>query len=236
MTGRRAVVSMITTMSILLLSAPLGAQVSLRDRDPNPALRQGTIDPAALGLGGRGFLEFSEGEQFDWMAAAGLGLFGGTLRASYGYEQNFSQRIYGLGYARAITQTDMGLFGTLGTGVDLSAAYSSSRYLSHYAPRAVQLAVPLSLRWGSPSGLSVSPYVAPYAEIGRADLVPGGCGLTCPPGVGVSPGRTYSTGLGAGAVLTAWRLSLEAGMIGVPTRLNLYRSGWKASAGIRWGF
>src|SRR5438093_4375065 len=135
MTGRRAVVSMITTMSILLLSAPLGAQVSLRDRDPNPALRQGTIDPAALGLGGRGFLEFSEGEQFDWMAAAGLGLFGGTLRASYGYEQNFSQRIYGLGYARAITQTDMGLFGTLGTGVDLSAAYSSSRYLSHYAPR-----------------------------------------------------------------------------------------------------
>jgi hypothetical protein len=174
------------------------------------------------------------------MASAGLALVGGTLRASYGVERNYDQRFYGLGYARQIGEKSLGLFGTFGTGVDFSGSYAEGGKLSPYAPRAVRLAIPLSLRWGSPSRLSLTPYVAPYAELGRADLVRGNCDSstnTCTGVTGISPGRTYSAGLGAGALLTAWKVSLEAGVIGVPTRANLYSNGgWKASAGLRFHF
>ena len=221
-------ICILSSISILSLPARLDGQAA---RYPNPALQQGTVDAAALGPAGRGFFEYLLADDVDWIASGGVALGGGMLRGSYGKSQ--VRRIYGLGYARRIAEKNLGLFGTWGTGVDLAAAYDDTKWWG-YNSRAVRLAIPLSLRWGSPSRLSLSPYVTPYAEWGRAAFLHGGCAPTCPPS-SLRTDATYSTGLGAGFQLTAWRLSLEVGMMGAPTHLNHYNS-FIASGGLRWRF
>src|SRR5256885_13846251 len=153
--------SLIALMSTLLLAASLSAQQ--RASDPNPALRQATIDEAALGMTSRAFAEYATGGSYtDWMGTAGIGYAGGLLRVSYG--RTFSQRIYGLGFARPIAAKRFGMFGTLTSGVDLSAAVDqNTNYLDR--SRAARLSLPFSWRIGSPSRFSIAPYVAPYAEI-----------------------------------------------------------------------
>jgi hypothetical protein len=231
MTYRRPTRIVIALMSTLALSASLSAQQ--RPSDPNPALRQATIDESALGITGRGFAEYSVGDRIDWMAATGIHFAGGMLRVTYG--QGSTQRIYGLGYGRPIAQKSLGMFGTLTSGVDLSAALDqNTTYL--FRSRAARLSLPLSWRIGSPSMFSIAPYVAPYAEIGRAMVFHGYCpanGTGCGPGESF-PDQTRSLGLGAGVDITAWRFGFNIGMMGVPTRLNLYRNGaWTANAGVR---
>ena len=229
MTYRRAIP--VALLGIASLSTPLSAQVS-RWRDPNPALQQSTVDAAAIGDVGRGFFEYSIGDEVDWNASSGLALAGGMLRASYA--RGHTHHIYALGYARPLTQTSLGFFGTLGTGVDLTGAFDDNT-TTFYKSRAVRLAIPLSLRWGSPSRLSLAPYVAPYAELGRTEVFtlncqPSAAGCTRP--YTLAPGQTRSVGLGAGFELSAWRLAFDMGMMGVPRRLNLYGQ-WSASAGVR---
>jgi hypothetical protein len=209
-------------------------------REPNPALWQATPDAAALGSAGRGFLEAGiTGVDNTWLGSAGFSLGGGTLRASYGQRSIYHgapYRDYALGYARRIADQDLGLFGSWGTGIDFTAAYQSGGSWFSNA-RAARLAIPLSLRWGSPSHLSLSPYVAPYAEIGHAtianyvtDCTTGSCTF-----VGnLRGGHTYSAGLGVGAELTVWRLGFTIGSMGIPKRLNLYGNGqWTTSASVR---
>jgi hypothetical protein len=216
-------------MSILAPSMPLAAQGA---HDPNPALRQATIDEAALGTPGRAFAEYSTGSDIDWIAATGIGFGGGMLRVSYG--EGFTQRIYGLGFARPIAQRNLGMFGTLTSGVDLSGAFDDNTAY-FYKSRAARLALPLSWRLGSPSRFSMTPYVAPYAEIGRALIFHADCGtgVPCTPAA-FFPDQTRSLGLGGGVDITAWKLGFNIGMTGVPTRLNLYRNGaWNTNASVR---
>lgn len=231
MTYRRLTPSLIALMSTLSLAASVSAQ---RARDPNPALaRQATIDEAALGLTGRAFAEYSTGYDNDWIGTAGFGVAGGLLRASYG--KSYNQQIFGLGFARPIAAKSIGMFGTLTSGVDLGAAIEQSDY-NLYGSRAARLSLPLAWRFGSPSQFSIAPYVAPYAEIGRAMVFHGYCaanGTGCGPGTRF-PDQTRSLGLGAGIDVTAWRFGFNLGMAGVPTRLNLYRNGaWNANAAVR---
>jgi len=231
MTYRRLTPIAIALMSTLSLPAPLSAQ---RASDPNPALRQATIDEAALGMTSRAFAEFSTySNDFDWMGTAGVRFAGGLLRASYG--KGVNQRIYGLGFARPMAAKSFGMFGTLTSGVDLSAAIEQNDYYS-YRSRAARLSLPLSWRIGSPSQFSIATYVSPYAEIGRAMVFHGYCpanGTGCGPGT-TFPDLTRSLGLGGGVDITAGRFGLNIGMTGVPTRLNLYRNGdWSANAAVR---
>jgi hypothetical protein len=231
MTYRRLTQSLIALMSTLSLAASLSAQ---RASDPNPALRQAPIDEAALGMTSRAFAEYATGGSYtDWMGTAGIGYAGGLLRASYG--RSFTQRIYGLGFARPIAAKSVGMFGTLTSGVDLSAALDQNTNRLFRA-RAARLSLPLAWRFGSPSRFSIAPYVAPYAEIGRAMVFHGYCpanGTGCGPGTSF-PDQTRSLGLGAGVDITAWRFGFNIGMTGVPTRLNLYRNGaWTANAAVR---
>jgi hypothetical protein len=221
-------------MSVLALSIPAAAQVT-RDRDPNPALWQSTPDAAALGPAGRGFLEFGHTDwDGDWLASAGLGVKGGMLHFTYG--QSDLYRDYALGYARRIVEHSLGVFGSWGTGIDFTGAHQTGPGPFGDAT-AARLTIPLSLRWGSPSGLSISPYVAPYAEMGNAEHVrfSTDCSTgTCTFSDQHWPGRTYSTGIGIGAQITAWRLGLTVGAMGVPMGLRKYGNGqWQASAGVR---
>jgi hypothetical protein len=231
MIHRRLTRSLIALMSTLSLAAPLSAQ---RAGDPNPALRQATIDEAALGITSRAFAEYSTySDDIDWIGTAGISFAGGLLRASYG--KGVNQRIYGLGFARPIAAKSFGMFGTLTSGVDLSAAIEKNFYYL-YRSRAARLSLPLSWRMGSPSQFSIAPYVAPYAEIGRAMVFHGYCaanGTGCGPGTSF-PDQTRSLGLGAGVDITAWRFGFNIGMTGVPTRLNLYRNGaWTENVAVR---
>jgi hypothetical protein len=181
----------------------------------NPALTQSTVDAAALGNSGKGFLELSRSGGIHWLAAAGVALGSGTLRANYtrGY---FQGGILGVGYSGLITHQSLGKFGTLGAGLDLSAAYvlpsHARNYPLSYNPRALRLDLPLSIRWGSSSGVSLAPYVAPYGEIGRAVLMHGNCAdFTCTGPIFYSVDQTRAAGAAVGAELTLWRLGLEIG-------------------------
>lgn len=236
---RRVLVTLALSISAGAISSLASAQVE-RERNPNPALWQATPDAAALGSDSRGFLEGGIGEFANtWIGSAGFRLAGGMLRASYGQRtiyQSSPFRYYALGYARELTRRDLGLFGSWSTGVDFVAANQSAQYWPSNA-RAARLAIPVAFRWGSSSRISLTPYVAPYAELGHAtiasyttDCSTGSCIFVSNYG----GGRTYSTGLGVGAQLTVWRLGLTIGSMGVPRRLNLYGNGeWKTSAGVR---
>lgn len=219
-----------TIISVLSFSAAASAQQRIT-REINPAIWQATPDAAALGPAGRAFLEYGQTDSDgDWLAAAGLGIYGGTLHFQYG--QGGIYREYALGYARRLTEHRLWFFGSWGAGMDVAGAYQSGPGWL-YNPRSVRLAIPLSLRWGSPSGLSLSPYVAPYAELGRAAL--SRCDFStkvCLTPASLRGAWTYSAGLGFGAELTAWRLGLTVGAMGVPD-MRAYRPGWKSSAGIR---
>src|SRR5204862_2272665 len=62
----------------------------------------------------------------------------------------------------------------LGAGVDLTGAYDFSPH-AVFDSRAVRLSLPLSIRWGAPSRLSLTPYVAPYGEFGHGRIVHADC-------------------------------------------------------------
>jgi hypothetical protein len=231
---RRALTTALVTMSLCSLSAPLAAQ-STSPRDPNPALWQVTPDAAALGSGGRGFLSYGVDEwNQQWMLSGGLGLFGGMVHATYGKgsQVGWPTREYAIGYARRLQDWNLSPWMSWGAGVDLTAAAQRSPF-SPYESQGVRLMVPVSFRLGSPSGFSISPYVGPYAEYGRAELLRG-CPATgnCFEGV-LARGNTYSTGLAFGAEVTVWRLGLTVGALGVPAGTRAFRPGWQATSAVR---
>jgi len=199
----------------------------------NPALTSYTPDAAALGERGRGFVEYAIGENIGYTAEAGVGTWGGMLRGTYAH--SYSQTVWGLGYARMLGTRDGGKLGTFGAGVDLSGAMDFRRQAAA-ASRAARLSGPLSLRWGSPSRLSIAPYVAPYAEIGREMLYQLNCDqdFFCT----VAPVRivgTHAFGLASGLQLTAWRVSFEIGLRDLPGR-EFGHTNYRAGAGLRLRF
>jgi hypothetical protein len=213
-----------------MCSVRLGAQAP----NANKALVKPTADPAALDDTARAFtqVDLIGGNRNAWMTTAGLRLGGGTIFGSYAWTT--VDRAYGLGYARPIAQRDLGFLGSIGTGLDLYGAYDIDKWTG-YNERAVRLAIPLSIRWGSPSRLSLSPFIAPYAELGRAGLEQGDCVYTAPSCTNpyrVGPGQTREAGLGAGAELTAWHVSLNFGLRNLWMRRDALYSD-QASLGIR---
>ena len=199
----------------------------------NSVLTEQTADAAALGTPGRGFFEYGTNGAFGNTAAAGIETFGGMLRATYSH--SYSQTVWGLGYARMLAAKDAGKLGTLGAGVDLTGAMDV-RQQAAMASRAARLSIPLSLRWGSPSRLSIAPYIAPYGEVGRETayrLIQCGDLLcnTAPAGLM----QTHAFGLASGVQLTAWRLSLEIGLRDLPRR-EFGSTEYKMGMGLRLRF
>lgn len=231
----RALITAVVAMSVCSLSVPLAAQSTTSPYDPNPALWQVTPDAAALGFGGRGFLSYGVDEwNRQWMVSGGLGLFGGMLHATYGKSSKVGAPLeeYAIGYARRLTDWNLGPWMSWGAGFDLTAAAQRSPF-SPYESKGVRLMVPLSFRLGSPTGLSIAPYVGPYTEYGSAYLVRG-CLLTnsCG-GARMPPGSTHSTGLAFGAEVTLWRLGFTLGALGVPDGMRAFRPGWQGTGAVR---
>jgi hypothetical protein len=222
MSSSRLAIGLIGFIGICSSATPARAQ---RYGDWTPALRSLPLDAAALGMPGRAFLEYSRSDQVSWLATGGLRLGQGVLRASFG--QGWRQQILGVGYSSPVAQQSVGVLGTLGAGVDLTGGYDFSSY-AMYDSRAVRLSVPLSIRWGSPSRVSLTPYVAPYGEVGHGRILHANChDFTCTGPVTVYDGQARAVGLAAGFQLTAWRLGLEAGLrdalmsLDVPRRYQL---------------
>jgi opacity protein-like surface antigen len=201
---RRAATTLAIVMCVSSSAAPAWGQ---RFGAPNQALDESFVDASARGPGSGGFLEIARTRELSWFLSGGFMLGRGTLRASYA--EGYRRRLYGLGYGVQIAERQVGMFGTLGTGVDLAAGYDHSPSFG-YSPRAMRVAIPLSLRWGSMSRFSFSPYLAPYAELGRARQFHVRCeSFTCTGPVTYSTDVTRAAGIGAGFELTVWRLGLE---------------------------
>ena len=195
----------------------------------NPALRQQTIDAAALGVNPAAFAQYGLTDNLGWSAITGLPFSGGALRASY--TNGWQTRVVSLGFARTLATRDLSVFGTLASGLDVVGAYNTA-YASAVADRAVRAAIPLSLRWGSPSALSLAPYVAPFGEVGRRATYVADCDF-CFRGHRAGLNSTRSIGSITGLDLTLWHLGFDfAGrnVWGHPLDQSQY------SAGIRWNF
>lgn len=209
---RRAGTILLTIMGIVALPARAHSQSSGRW---NPVLTEHTADATALGTPGRAFLQFGTNDLFGRTAEAGIGTLDGMLRATYSH--SYSQTVWGLGYARMLAAYDAGRLGTWGAGVDLTGAMDF-RQRAAFASRAARLSIPLSLRWGSPSRLSIAPYVAPYGEIGRETRYqPTVC--SDEPFCNWAPVGLFQTralGIASGVQLTAWRTSFEIGLRDLP--------------------
>ena len=227
---RRAGTILLTTMAVYAIPATAKCQSF---GQWNPALTSHTVDAAALGTGGRGFLEYGITDSYGYTAEAGLGTWGGMLRAMHAH--SYSQSVWGLGYARMLAAKDAGKLGTWGAGVDVTGAMDF-RERAAIAARAARLSIPLSLRWGSPSRLSIAPYVAPYGEIGREMIYRLGCDQDFYCGVApVGIRGTHAFGLASGVQLTAWRVSLEMGLRDLPKTRYGYTD-YKLGVGLRLRF
>ena len=227
---RRAGIILMTTMAIYALPTTANGQSYGKW---NPVFTEQTVDAEALGTRGRGFFEYATSDYYSNTAAAGIGALGGMFRVTYAH--SYTQTVWGLGYARMLAAKDAGKVGTLGMGVDFSAAMDL-RQQAALASRAARMSIPLSLRWGSPSRLSIAPYIAPYGEIGRATAYhPIACGdllcNTAPAGLF----QTHALGIASGVQLTAWRLSLEVGLRDLPKR-EFGNTEYKFGMGLRWRF
>ena len=213
MPRRRMATIAIGAISVLSFVGSANAQ---RAGDLTSALRSLPVDGASLGDPARAYLAFTRNDQVDWMTTGGVGLAGGFLRASFG--QGRVESIVGVGYSHPLARQSMGLFGTFGVGVDLAGAYDISSQQS-YQSRAARLAIPLSIRWGSPTRFSLTPYVAPYAELGHGKILRGNCeSFTCTGPLRVWTGQARAAGLGTGFELTAWRLGFDVGLRDVLNR------------------
>jgi len=198
-------------------------------RESNPALPQHTIDAAALGVNPAAFAQYGLPYNLGWSAITGLPFAGGVLRL--GYSNGWETRVASVGYARTIARRDLGAFGTLASGLDVVAGYNTG-YAGAVADRAVRAAIPLSLRWGSPSALSLAPYLAPFAEVGSRSRKALDCDF-CGTAHRVGLTSTSSAGLMTGLDLSVWRLGFDfAGRNMWGHRLDY----GQYSAGIRWSF
>jgi hypothetical protein len=218
--------------SIALLACALGSRAQGQQwfTQYNPALSQQTIDPAALGEAPAAFVQYGLPDNLGWTAMTGFRFGGGVLRTSF--TNAWKLRAVGLGYARTLASKQLGPFGTLASGVDLAAGYNTA-YGTATGDRAVRLSLPVSIRWGSPSRLSIAPFVAPYAEMGSRGYIRPDCEtcFTSSRG-GLLP--TRSTGLTVGAELTLWRMSVEVAQRDVWTHHGSYEARYSAS--LRWHF
>jgi len=228
---RRAGAILLTAMASYALPATANGQSYGRW---NPVLTEHTADATALGTPGRGFLQLGTSDYFGRTVEGGIGTLGGMLRATYSH--SYSQTVWGLGYARMLAAKDAGKLGTWGAGVDLSGAMDF-RQRAALASRAARLSIPLSLRWGSPSRLSITAYVAPYGEIGRqTSYQPIACGDEpfcnwVPTGLS----QTRALGIASGVQLTAWRVGFEIGLRDVP-RTRSASTDYQIGMGLRLRF
>src|SRR5690348_16531040 len=125
----------LTSVIALALCVVAARAESQRPLKLNPALRQQTVDAAALGVNRAAFAEYGLTDNLGWSAITGLPFAGGVLRASY--TSGFETRVVSLGFARTLARRDLGAFGTLGSGLDVVGAYNTA-FASAVADRAVR--------------------------------------------------------------------------------------------------
>jgi hypothetical protein len=236
MMNQRTAAALLAIGFLVSLASSMRAQ---RFGQANPAMTEASVDDAALGLTSRGFLQYSRGSDIYGTVTGGIAMGPGVLRASYSNADRYHS--YGIGYAARVAERQLGIFGTLGVGADLSAGYHDQKYLG-YAPRGVRLAIPVSLRWGTPSRLSITPYVAPYAEVGRANLTHAHCeAFSCVGPLTYSTDVTRAAGLGAGFAVTAWRLGLDVNVRDLLIHDEHFDTfptitSFQVNVGVRWRF
>jgi hypothetical protein len=219
----------LTTLTVFAICAVSVRSQSQSRQVSNPALRQHTIDAAALGVNPSAFAEYGLADNLGWSAITGLPFAGGVSRA--GYTNGWQTRVVSLGFAQTFATHDLGPLGTLASGLDVVGAYNTA-YASAFADRAIRAAIPLSLRWGSPSALSLAPYVAPFGEVGLRRVIVADCEF-CLTSHRVAVNSTRGAGVISGIDLTVWHLGFDfAGRNVWGHRLD--RSQY--SAGMRWNF
>ncbi len=225
MTTSRALI----TSTCVLTLAPMGLEAQTARSYWNNAITQMTIDASSLGFADRAELEYSIFGADNGTFIAGARLAGGTARITYTHR--YFGKMLGVGYGRSIVSQSAGPLGTFGLGFDLSGAYDVTRSPG-LAARAGQLTIPLSLRWGSPKGFSVTPFFGPYAQIGLDKrFVLNNCTPTefCDvtlSGLEQTRGFGYATGLD----MTVWKLGFQFAYrrVATPFAWNRYQLGFSS--------
>lgn len=219
---RRAIV----TVSLLAgLLAPAVGHAQLTSY--NDAQLLTTLNPAALGqrvgvsVGISSVVDRGvNGNLFVGDIALGVG----ALRVIAAHPLRFEA--YGLGYGAPIVAHVFAPLASISLGADATVGYYGERhakysmYIGNGTSLNARLSLPVALRVGSTNWLSLTPYVAPYAEGG---LAPSGSwtdnGVPC---TSLSFGdncrflysdhhRSSSFGTALGVRLTAWRVGLDIG-------------------------
>ena len=170
----RVIVATSALMSVLI---PPHLAVAQLAGTMNPAAWFPVPDPAAFGVRSRMALE-GHVTTTENLFLLHFRVGDGALRLMGGGATRRSS--LGAGYARQLLGRDLGAFGTFTVGSEATFAYSAIEGLVDGPAMAGRLTVPIGWRWGSERGWAVTPYVVPYAELGRATGVtrtPAGCEL-----------------------------------------------------------
>ena len=210
-----------------------------------------TLNPAALGQPADVSLGISSAlypaSQGD-LVVGDVALGRGALRLIAAHPLRFEA--YGLGYGAPVLTHSLSPLTSLSLGADLTIGYLGERhakysgYVGNGTSLNAHLAVPLALQLGSIRWLSLTPYVAPYAEIGQAPAGyygPSGCdpytiSMTgAPPCSFLFSGhyRTRSVGTALGVRLTAWRVGVDLGYGDIPGAYYGHTDPFSAAVSVR---
>lgn len=221
------------SLSVLSVFAACCLATSVRAQSRtsyNAARLTSTANPAALG----GPVGLSIGVASDGpTVVADIAVGRGALRL-LGSRVHRSES-YGLGYGASLIADSLWASIRWSLGAELNLGYHANhivmRTLYVGTPTSLNalLSVPLALHIGSDRRLSMTPYVAPYAEIGE-----GPAGYWNPEGCSPAPGAgppctqfvyadhytTHAVGTVLGVRLTAWRLALDVTYVEVADRFQ----------------
>ena len=166
-----------------------------------------TVDAAAIGDTVRSSVGLFVGGPI--AVAAGIGAFGGALRVSIGSEVNLPANSLGVGYARTFAWRDLSGPVHVAIGTELVGGFRHEPSAVGNAG-ALNLAAPLGVSLGDPSGTSLGVYAAPYVEAGLMRVVErvGACTPFCNYRWS-DVGLHSAAGIGLGARVALGRLSLE---------------------------
>jgi len=218
----------LSLLAALCLPAATYAQLSTY----NDARLLSTLNPAALGqpvglsLGLSSVVD--QGVNGNLLVGdVSLGV--GALRVIAAHPFRFEA--YGLGYGAPIVTRAFTSLASLTLGADAMVGYYGERhpkyssYVGNGTSLDARVALPVALRLGSTTWLSLTPYIAPYAEVGAAPM-----GSWMDNGTPCFPSfesancrflysghyRSHAFGTALGARLTAWRLGIDLGYGDIP--------------------
>ena len=219
-------------LTVLAVPAGLRAQ---RVGDYNDARLISAVSAASLGqLSGLSLGLSTPSLSYGGPLAFGeLPLGPGAFRFVAGHPSDWEG--YGLGYGALLGQRTLAPFARMTIGAELSLNYLGYRlrppttYVGNGTFTNAHLTVPLGLQLGNVNRLSITPYVAPYAEVGSAPS-----GYFYDP-QSVAPGQpcqdlfsckylysghhqTEALGAAVGFRLTVWHFAIDAATADLPSK------------------